>query len=148
HVLSQDETIHPRPPDAEQAIGIPGALSNRRPETPTSPTSTPKPAAAAGTQAGTTSENSPSEPRPPTPPDTHRTTNFDLDKSVQFLEPPPWSLRALNIAVLVNNPSGSPIPAERIRAIDTLVGSAIGVGSNRHVSVIDLPFAQDGAAAG
>src|SRR5262249_38707573 len=50
--------------------------------------------------------------------------------------------------VLVNNPSGRPIPAERIHAIDTLVSSAIGVGNNRHISVIDLPFAEDGAAAG
>lgn len=148
HVLSQDETVHPHSSDGEQAIGIPGALSNRRPETPTAPISTQKPATAAGAQTGPTSANSPSEPSPAPLPDTHRTTNFDLDKSVQFREHPPWSLRALNIAVLVNNPSGRPIPAERIHGIDTLVGSAIGVGDNRHVNVIDLPFAEDGVAAG
>ena len=32
HVLSQDEAIHPRPANAEQAIGIPGASSNRPPQ--------------------------------------------------------------------------------------------------------------------
>jgi flagellar biosynthesis/type III secretory pathway M-ring protein FliF/YscJ len=67
---------------------------------------------------------------------------------VQYLEHPSWKLRALNIAVLINNPSGKPIPAERVQSVSTLVTSAIGVGENRHVSVVDLPFAEEGAAAG
>jgi flagellar M-ring protein FliF len=67
---------------------------------------------------------------------------------VQYLERPSWRLRALSIAVLINNPSGKPIPAERVQSVDTLVTSAIGVGENRHVSVVDLPFAEEGAAAG
>jgi flagellar M-ring protein FliF len=67
---------------------------------------------------------------------------------VQYLEHPSWNLRALNIAVLINNPSGKPIPAERVQSVTTLVTSAIGAGENRHVSVVDLPFAEEGAAAG
>jgi flagellar M-ring protein FliF len=153
HVLSQDEAVHNHPRDSEQAIGIPGALSNRRPETPTAPATTQKPAPPAGGPANPSAPNSATaaektETPPPTPPDTHRTTNYDIDKTVEFLEHPFWKLRAINIAVLVNNPSGAPIPAERIRAVDTLVRSAIGAGQNRHVSVIDLPFAEAGAAAG
>src|ERR1700681_4410941 len=73
---------------------------------------------------------------------------YNIDRTVQYLEHPSWKLRGLNIAVLINNPSGKPISAERIQSVSTLVGSAIGVGENRRVSVVDLPFAEEGAAAG
>ena len=59
---------------------------------------------------------------------------------MQFLEHPSWKLRGINIAVLVNNPTGSPIPAERLQSINKLVTSAIGVGQNPQVTVVDLPF--------
>jgi len=147
HVLSQDETVHTHPSETEQAIGIPGALSNRRPTTPTVPVTPPNPQTAQALPTNPTNETEKPEPPPP-PPDTHHTTNYDVDKTVQFLEHPFWRLRAINIAVLVNNPSGMPIPAERIQAVDTLVRSAVGAGDNRHVSVVDLPFAEEGAPAG
>lgn len=147
HVLSQDETVHTHPSETEQAIGIPGALSNRRPATPTVPVAPPNPQIAQAPP--TTPANDAEKPEPPPPPpDTHHTTNYDVDKTVQFLEHPFWKLRAINISVLVNNPSGMPIPAERIQAIDTLVRSAVGAGGNRHVSVVDLPFAEEGAPEG
>jgi flagellar M-ring protein FliF len=153
HVLSQDEAVHPRPPNGEQAIGIPGALSNRRPETPTAPTTTQSRQTPAGTstQPGATpAPETPDKPEPsqPAPPDTHRTTSYNIDRTVQYLEHPSWRLRAINIAVLINNPSGNPIPAERIRSVNTLVNSAIGVDENRRVTVVDLPFAEEGAPAG
>jgi len=153
HVLSQDEAVHPRPPNSEQAIGIPGALSNRRPETPTAPTSTPSRQTPAGTSAQPAATPAPETPDKPDPaqaaaPDSHRTTNYNIDRTVQYLEHPSWRLQAINIAVLINNPSGNPIPAERIRSVNTLVNSAIGVGENRRVTVVDLPFAEEGAPAG
>ena len=151
HVLSEDETVHVHGADGETPIGIPGALSNTRPPTPSTsapPTPAPPPPAAAAKGA------TPPPPPPPAttstdtkppPSDTHKTTNYDIDKSVQFLEHPSWTLRGINIAVLVNNPTDSPIPAERLQAIDKLVTSAIGVGQNPRVTVVDLPF---GAADG
>lgn len=153
HVLSQDEAIHPRLPNGEQAIGIPGALSNRRPETPTAPASTQSrqtPAGASTQPSAAPAPDTPDKPEPaqPPPPDSHRTTNYNIDRTVQYLEHPSWKLRAINIAVLINNPTGNPIPAERIRSVNTLVGSAIGVGENRRVTVVDLPFAEEGAPAG
>jgi flagellar M-ring protein FliF len=149
HVLSQDEAIRPRLPNGEQAIGIPGALSNRPPETPTVAASAQNRQPPTGTSTSPATTPAPDKPEPPpTPPDTHRTTNYDIDRTVQYLERPSWRLRALSIAVLINNPSGKPIPAERVQSVDTLVTSAIGVGENRHVSVVDLPFAEEGAAAG
>jgi flagellar M-ring protein FliF len=149
HVLSQDEAIHPRLPNGEQAIGIPGALSNRRPETPAAPATSTQGRQPPGANPTPAAIPPLDKPEPvPTPPDTHRTTNFNTDRTVQYLEHPSWKLRAINIAVLVNNPSDTPMPVERIKAVDTLVTSAIGAGENRHVTVVDLPFAEDGAAAG
>ncbi|MBV8778909.1 MAG: flagellar M-ring protein FliF [Alphaproteobacteria bacterium] len=147
HVLSQDETVHTHGAGGEQAIGIPGALSNRRPDTPTTNANPPSPPAAArgAGQAGGAAPGAGAEPAaastpPPPPSDTHKTTNYDIDKTVQYLEHPSWKLLGVNIAVLVNNPSGSPIPTERLQSINKLVSSAIGAGQNPHVTVVDLPF--------
>lgn len=133
HVLSQDETVHGHSAGGE-AIGIPGALSNRPPETPTvsaAPENPPAPGQA---------PNTPEKAAPAPTPDTHRTTNYDLDHTVQYLEHPSWMLRSINVAVLVNHPTGSPLPTERIQSIKTLVATAIGIGDNRHIAVVDLPF--------
>lgn len=150
HVLSQDEAIHPRPPNGEPAIGIPGALSNRRPETPTAAASAPtrQSPPATATPPLPPAPDQPEKPAAAPSPDSHRTTNYNIDRTVQYLEHPSWRLRAINIAVLVNNPSGKPIPAERVQSVDTLVRSAIGSGENRRVTVVDLPFAEEGSAAG
>ena len=145
HVLSQDETVRIKGA-GDQAIGIPGALSNERPDNPT--TASPQQPNQQQNQAAQT--NPPGQAAAQTPPakeaaaappsDTHKTTNYDIDKTVQFLEHPSWSLRGINIAVLVNNPTGSPLPAERLQSVNKLVTSAIGAGQNPHVTVVDLPF--------
>lgn len=142
HVLSQDETTHIRS-ENDTPIGIPGALSNRRPENPT--TGTPDQQQQQPNQAGPATPGQAATAGPPAKPevvpqDTHKTTNFDIDKTVQFLEHPSWKLRGINIAVLVNNPTGSRLPAERLQSVTKLVTSAIGVGQNPRVTVVDLPF--------
>jgi flagellar M-ring protein FliF len=142
HVLSQDETVRMRA--EEQAIGIPGALSNRKPETPTTAAPDQQQNQAAQNAVPADAQKS-AQPVQPTPADTHKTTNYDIDKSVQVLEHPSWKLRGINIAVLVNNPSGSPLPAERLQSVNKLVTSAIGVGQNSRVTVVDLPFAPPAA---
>jgi flagellar M-ring protein FliF len=151
HVLSQDETIHIRGAAGDDAIGIPGALSNRRPDTPS--TAAPQPPNPAQTPAQTPAAGQAATPPPAkpggdttTPSDTHKTTNYDIDKTVQFLEHPSWKLRGISIAVLVNNPSGSPLPADRLQSVNKLVASAIGIGQNPHVTVVDLPFETTGGA--
>lgn len=152
HILSQDEAVHTHPAGGELGIGIPGALSNRPPETPTVAANSPPAqgtAAAAPPQIPPAAATDPEKPgSPPPSPDTHRTTNFDIDRTVQALEHPAWRLRAVNIDVLINNPSRNPIPAARIQSINKLVSSAIGSGDNRHVTVVDLPFADDGGSGG
>lgn len=154
HVLSQDETSHMQSGAAEQDIGIPGALSNRRPDTPVTsgkpapppPAATPAPPAK-GAAAPTKPETPPAAaPAAPVPTDVHKTTNYDIDRTVQYLEQPPWRLRSISIAVLVNNESGKPMPAARLNAVKTLVASAIGASQNPHVTVVDLPFEELSAA--
>lgn len=149
HVLSQDETVRIRGPADNDAIGIPGALSNRRPDTPTTAPPEQQSQAPAPGQAAATGETPAAKPAAAPPPsDTHKTTNYDIDKTVQFLEHPSWKLRGINIAVLVNNPSGSPLPAARLQSVNKLVASAIGAGQNPHVTVVDLPFEPgDGSVA-
>jgi flagellar M-ring protein FliF len=143
HILSQDETIHPAGSVGEAPIGIPGALSNKPPQTPAvapNPPSAAAPPPATANAVDETSEKPPAKPAPPPVPDTHRTTNYDLDHTVEFLEHPSWTLHAIDVAVLVNHPPGKPLPAAMIASIKTLVTSAVGVGQNRHIAVVDLPF--------
>jgi flagellar M-ring protein FliF len=151
HVLSQDETIHTRSSDGtDQPIGIPGALSNRRPDTPVVAPPKPAPPAQAPTppQAAPGAAETPAPTPPPPPADTHKTINYDLDKTVQYLEHPSWRLRSISLAVLVNNASGTPLPPERIKSVQTLVASAIGAAQNPHITVVDLPFEGMAASGG
>ncbi len=148
HVLSQDETSHIRGSESDQAIGIPGALSNRKPETPT--TAAPEPPQAAQTNPpgqATTGQPGTAKPAEATPSDTHKTTNFDIDKSVEFREHPSWRLRGINIAVLVNNPTGNPLTPERLQSVNKLVSSAIGGAQSPRVTVVDVPFEPEGGLA-
>jgi flagellar M-ring protein FliF len=147
HILSQDETIHPPGSAPEAPIGIPGALSNKPPPAPVVAPNPPETAVAAA--PGAASPNAvakpattakPAAPVPAPIPDTHRTTNYDLDHTVEYLEHPSWTLRALDVAVLVNHPPGKPLPGAFAQSIRTLVTSAVGVGQDRHVAVVDLPF--------
>jgi flagellar M-ring protein FliF len=179
HVLSQDETLRSQPSDASP-IGIPGALSNRPPDTATTAASPPGgqtpaappiapapnnaaqgnaignvPGSAPGnaTAGNTTPDGTPgaaAKPPAPVATDRHKTTNFEIDHTGTYQERPAWTLRAINIAVLVNNPAANAIPAERIRSINKLVAAAIGSAQTPRVTVVDLPFDENmaGVATG
>ncbi|HEY1795485.1 MAG TPA: flagellar basal-body MS-ring/collar protein FliF [Stellaceae bacterium] len=141
HILSQDETTHTRTGDGEDSGGIPGALSNRKPDNPTTaPPPQPAQPAQDQDQNGTPAKPAPAPPPPPRSNDVHKTTNYDIDRTVQYLERPSWTLKAISVAVLVNNASGKPMPAEKMDAVKELVSSAIGAGQNPHITVVDLPF--------
>lgn len=143
HVLSQDETVHSHTGDGgDTGAGIPGALSNSRPVNPT--TQAPQPQPQQNQQNGQnqqTAQQPQASPSPlPSSSDSHKTTNYDIDRTVQYFERPSWNLRSISLAVLINNASGKPLPAERMSAVKTLVASAIGAGQNPHITVVDLPF--------
>lgn len=136
HVLSRDETIRDGS-EAGAVGGVPGALSNRPPDTPTASTAPPPDKNAAAPASATP----PKEPEKSSGPhDSHSITNYDIDKTVQYLQDAPWKLQAISVAVLLNNATGTPIPPQRIQSIKKLVELIIGVGSRREVTVIDLPF--------
>lgn len=135
HVLSRDETIRDGS-EAGAVGGVPGALSNRPPDTPTANTAPPPDKNATATPATPTKEPEKSSG----PRDSHSVTNYDIDKTVQYLQDAPWKLQAISVAVLLNNATGAPIPPERMQSIKKLVESIIGVGSRHEVTVIDLPF--------
>jgi flagellar M-ring protein FliF len=149
HILSQDETIHPPQSAAEAPIGIPGALSNKPPPAPVVAPNPPNPPNIAAAPASGASPNAAPKPKtaekssrhmaPPIP-DTQKTTNYDLDHTVEYLEHPSWTLRALDVAVLINHPPGKPLPSAFVQSVRMLVTSAVGVGQDRHVAVVDLPF--------
>jgi flagellar M-ring protein FliF len=153
HILSQDQTT--REGGGDVPVGIPGALSNRPPANPTAQTppaaqpAQPAPPPAAGAAVANAAAAAPAappkEPAPPVPKESHSVTNYDIDKTVQYLEDPPWRLHAISVAVLLNNASGKAIPAERVKSIKTLVESVIGVGESRAVTVVDLPFNREEA---
>jgi flagellar M-ring protein FliF len=136
HLLSQDETIQNRSA-AEVPIGIPGALSNRPPNTPTTATT---PAAPETPKAAEKSESAP-------PSDTHKITNYNVDRNIQYIERPSWKLHTINVAVLVNATADRPLPADRVTSVKALVGTAIGAGQNRNVAVVELPFQEPATIA-
>ena len=129
HILSQDQTTR-EGGEGGTPSGIPGALSNRPPETPT--VTAPAPANAADAAKAPV--------KPAGARESHAVTNYDIDKTVQYLQDPPWKLHAISVAVLLNNATGAPIPAARIKSIKTLVESVVGAGARHDVTVIDLPF--------
>lgn len=165
HVLSEDNAVHPAGNAADNPIGIPGALSNRPPATPTivpppaganppnpaNPPNGANPPNAAGAPATTPpadNTEAAAKPAPPPTPDTHKTTNYDLDHTVEHLQRPTWTLRGLSVAVLLNHSGSGAASDARLQSIRALVSSAIGAGDNRHIEVVDLPFTASFDGAG
>jgi flagellar M-ring protein FliF len=121
HLLSQDQTLNVGG-TAATPMGIPGALSNQPPRAPSA--------------APTTAEKSAATPSK----ESHNVSNYDIDKTIQYLQDPPWRLKAISAAVLVNDGAGSAITPARLKTIKTLVESVIGAGASHVVTVVDLPF--------
>ena len=158
HPLSEDETKQQHIGAGNEAQGVPGALSNQPPGTPQTPltitsgsqTITLKPPGSrsnkgANAPNGANAANgqtSPPESTPLVPGSTasHAIVNYDIDKTVEYAEAPPWRIKSVAVSVLVNNPTGHSIPAATINAIKSLVTNAVGAGAERNVAVVDLPF--------
>ena len=151
HPLSQDDTSREHTGTGTTAGGVPGALSNQPPGTPQTPltitsgsqTITLRPPGANGAANAANNQPQSAEPQaPPTPgsKESHAIVNYDIDRTVEYAEDPPWRLRSVAVSVLVNNQTGHAMPAATIDAIKQLVTNAVGAGAKRDVAVIDLPF--------
>lgn len=151
HPLSQDDTSREHTGAGNAAGGVPGALSNQPPGAPQTPltitsgsqTITLRPPGANG--AANAANNQPQSAEPQAPPapgskESHAIVNYDIDRTVEYAEDPPWRLKSVAVSVLVNNQTGHAMPAATIDAIKQLVTNAVGAGAKRDVAVIDLPF--------
>lgn len=153
HPLSQDDSSREHIGAANVGGGVPGALSNQPPGTPQTPltissgsqTITLHPPGANAAAANATNGAAPAAAESKSPPkpesrESHAVVNYDIDRTVEYAEDPPWRLKSVAVSVLVNNQTGHPIPTATIDAIKTLVTNAVGSGAKRDVAVIDLPF--------
>lgn len=153
HALSQDETSSEHIGAGDEASGVPGALSNQPPGNPQTPLTisnggqtitlrppNAKPSNAAASAANGQAQSAAPKPVVPGSRQTHNIVNYDIDRTVEYAEAPPWQLKSVAVSVLVNNPTGRPIPSATIDAIKTLVTNAVGAGAKREVAVVDLPF--------
>jgi len=90
--------------------GVPGALSNQPPAGATAPLNTPPPAnAAAGANGaapganGATAATTPPVPAEPINSQKNTTTNYEVDKTIRYVQQSMGGIKRLNVAVVVNN---------------------------------------------
>ncbi len=128
---------------ASGATGVPGALSNQPPANATAPI-TSDPNAPAGT--ATASANS-----SPVNSQKNVTTNYEVDKTVRYLQQPMGGVKRLSVAVVVNNiqvtdKSGKvtyrPLSDAEKKQINDLAMQAMGFNKERgdSLTVVNSPF--------
>ncbi len=123
------------------AGGVPGALSNQPPAPATAPVTAPAPAAAAAPGAAPVATRKDS------------TVNYDVDKTIQYVQQSGGGLKRLSVAVVVNHRksvakdgkvSYKPLSAAEMTQITNLVKEAMGFNQARGdtLNVVNSPFAQ------
>lgn len=144
-----------------QAIGVPGALTNQPPVPATAPLTQPP---VAGANTGV-----PSTPNAPNaananagnatasaaePYTRNATINYELDKTVRHTKDAPGAVRRLSVAVVVNQRKGAdakakpvPLTAAELKQITDLVREAVGIDSKRGdtLNVANAPFTPEAA---
>ncbi|GBL45633.1 flagellar M-ring protein FliF [Sulfuriferula multivorans] len=125
------------------ATGVPGALSNQPPAPATAPLTAPAANTTAPGAAPTT---------PATNTQKESTVNYELDKTVRYVQQPMGGLKRLSVAVVVNyrdtvDKSGKvisrPLSAAEKTQITDLVKEAMGYNQQRGdtLNVVNSPFA-------
>lgn len=129
--------------DGQQG-GVPGALSNQPPANATAPIETPPPATNPdGTLAANTS---------PMNSEKNLTTNYELDKTIRYVQQPMGGIKRINVAVVVNNmpvvdKAGKvtyrPLTAAEKTQINDLAMQAMGFNKDRgdSLTVVNTSFA-------
>jgi len=124
------------------AQGVPGAMSNQPPSTPTSPVNGAPQAMSAGAAAGAAGGK-----------DSRRdaTTNYEVDKTVRVTRNAAGNIKRLTAAVVVNHrrvvgedgkATQTALDAREIEQIQSLVREAIGFNKDRGdaLNVVNAPF--------
>lgn len=130
------------------ASGVPGALTNQPAPAATAPLTTPPPPAAAGAPAA------PGAPAATaaTPSQRDTTTNYEVDKTIRYVQQPMGGLKRLSVAVVVNykrvvakdgKVSIQPLSEIEKTQITDLVKEAMGYNKDRGdtLNVVNSPFA-------
>ncbi len=137
------QTNESQSPSGDQG-GVPGALSNQPPGNATAPITTPPPATNPdGTLAANTS---------PMTSEKNLTTNYELDKTVRYMQQPMGGIKRINVAVVVNNmpvtdKAGKvtyrPLTAAEKTQINDLAMQAMGFNKERgdSLTVVNTSFA-------
>ena len=135
--------------------GVPGALSNQPPQTPSAPITAPPNAAtpAPGTAATATAASmAPGSSRKDT------TTNYELDRSIRHVQQGAGGVKRLSVAVVVNHreaadsagkPSQRALTPAEVEQIRNLVKEAMGFSQERgdSLNVVNSAFAREGGDA-
>jgi flagellar M-ring protein FliF len=125
------------------ATGVPGALSNQPPAPATAPINAPAAKTTTPATASTT---------PPSNTQKESTVNYELDKTIRYVQQPMGGLKRLSVAVVVNfrnttDKAGKiisrPLTAAEKTQITDLVKEAMGYNQQRGdtLNVVNSPFA-------
>jgi len=135
--------------DNNTASGIPGALSNQPPAPATAPINAP-----ATSTPATPSASGNKTPAPDNPSIVHKdaTTNYEVDKTIRYVQQPMGGLKRLSVAVVVNYQTSTdkngklkkvPLTALQKTQISDLAKEAMGYDQSRGdtLNVVNSPFA-------
>ncbi|MCW8397657.1 flagellar basal-body MS-ring/collar protein FliF [Legionella sp. PATHC038] len=144
--LRSEQTMEEKRSSSNDAVGVPGTLSNIPQNNPAlAPKSAPPKNAPPQAQAASDSNQS-------TDLRTQSTKNFELDKTVSHTKNQPGTIKRLSVAVLVDNRAvmdektkkmmKTPLTAKEINQIKLLVADAIGLNAQRgdSLNVINSDF--------
>jgi len=133
------------------ATGVPGALSNQPPANATAPISTPASTSPAGaTPSATAAEATPVNSQK------NMTTNYEVDKTVRYVQQAMGGIKRLNVAVVVNNMqvvdkkgkvTYRPLTEAEKKQINDLAMQAMGFNKERGdaLTVVNSSFAGEPA---
>jgi len=137
---------------AGNASGIPGALSNQPPAPATAPLTATPPAGAAAAGASTPAAPAAAAAAASDTIARDATTNYEVDKTVRYVQQPMGGIKRLSVAVVVNyrtttdktgKPSIRPLSEPEKAEITNLVKEAMGYNKERgdSLNVVNSPFA-------
>jgi flagellar M-ring protein FliF len=142
--IRSQQTVQDTSGGANQAGGVPGALTNQPPGGATAPLTTPAGANAGATTATGGAGQGASSRR-------ESVTNFELDKTIRHVREPVGRIKRLSVAVVLNyrasaepNTPPVPIPAQELEQISNLVKEAVGYTQARGdtVNVVNAAFTE------
>lgn len=146
--LRSEQSMEEKRSASNDAVGVPGTLSNIPQNNPAlAPKNTPPKNAPPQAQTQT-----PSDTNQATDSRTQSTKNFELDKTVSHTKNQPGTIKRLSVAVLVDNRAvmdektkkmtKTPLTPKEIKQIQLLVADAIGLNAQRgdSLNVINTDF--------